>query len=256
MTNPTAPKRSLSAARPVLAVILIELLLLVAMSAAGTYATIKQLSYTSPVLIAFIPIALTLMVYMSLRRRWGQYGFRSLQGMTAGGWLYYAPLALVCAVLCFKGFGPLTVSKVAFFLFFTLLVAFVEETVYRGLILNMLLKKGAAVAVVVSSVLFSVTHMLNLLSGQSLGEMFLQLAYSLLVGLALALLMVKDRIIWPLILFHFVHNLIQFLGKEGESVVLDSLVLAILIVHCIWISGSLGFTNRKHVRTDRAAATR
>ncbi|TYP68077.1 CPBP family intramembrane glutamic endopeptidase [Paenibacillus methanolicus] len=244
MTNQPTRKRSLSASRPVLSVILIELLLLIAMTAAGAYATIKELSYTSPVLIAFIPIALALMAYMSLRRQWGRYGFRSLRGMTSSGWRYYAPLALVCAVLCFQGFESLTVAKVAFFLFFTLLVAFVEETVYRGLILNILLPKGAVTAVVASSVLFSITHMLNLLSGQSIGQTILQLAYSLLVGLALALLMVKDRLIWPLILFHFVHNLIQFLGKEGESIVLDSLVLAILAVHCVWIMG--GLKGRKH----------
>ncbi|MFB9325087.1 type II CAAX prenyl endopeptidase Rce1 family protein [Paenibacillus aurantiacus] len=243
-TQPTA-KRSLSASRPVLSVIIIELLLLIAMTAAGAYATIKELSYTSPVLIAFIPIALALIIYMSLRRKWGQYGFRSLRGLASGGWRYYAPLALVCAVLCFKGFEALTVTKVAFFLFFTLLVAFVEETIYRGLILNILLPKGAMTAVVVSSVLFSVTHMLNMLSGQSLGQTILQLAYSLLVGLALALLMVKDRLIWPLILFHFVHNLVQFLGKEGEFVVLDSLVLAILAVHCAWIMAGMAKGRRR-----------
>ncbi|KAA2294230.1 CPBP family intramembrane metalloprotease, partial [Clostridioides difficile] len=82
--------------------------------------------------------------------------------------------------------------RVAFFIFFTLLVAFVEETIYRGLIFKTLLRKSAVAAVVTSSILFSITHLLNALSGQHMTDTIMQLIYALLLGAALALLMLKN----------------------------------------------------------------
>ncbi|MFL0378161.1 hypothetical protein ACH0BY_29890 [Paenibacillus amylolyticus] len=70
MINPQSkPKHSFSVRKPVLTVVIIELLLLLAVFAAGAIATIKQLDYTSPVLISFTPIAIVLMIYLTLRRK-------------------------------------------------------------------------------------------------------------------------------------------------------------------------------------------
>ncbi|WP_426254381.1 CPBP family intramembrane glutamic endopeptidase [Paenibacillus pabuli] len=126
-----------------------------------------------------------------------------------------------------------------FFIFFTLLVAFVEETIYRGLIFKTLLRKSAVAAVVTSSVLFSITHIMNALSGQSMADTILQLIYALLLGAALALLMLKNGNIVPLILFHFIHNLIQFLGddqQETGTLPYDLFILIVLVIYCVWLT--------------------
>ncbi|MFC0332271.1 CPBP family intramembrane glutamic endopeptidase [Paenibacillus sepulcri] len=68
-----------------------------------------------------------------------------------------------------------------------------EETVCRGLILKTLLNKSVQSAAITSSILFSITHMLNVMSGQSTEQTILQLVYAHLVGCALALLMVKNN---------------------------------------------------------------
>lgn len=232
-------KPTFSQRRPVWAVAIIELLLLFAMTAAGAYATIQGLSYTAPVLISFVPIALALIVYMTLRRRWSYYGFRSLRSIPASGWVYYLPLVAVLVVILFKGFRPLTVGEILFFVGFTLLVGFVEETVYRGLILRTMLVKGTAIAVIVSSVLFAITHLLNALSGQSMAATILQIFYALLVGGSLALLWIKNRNILPLIAFHFIHNLIQFLSVDRESIPADIVILVILAAQCAWLVVSM-----------------
>ncbi|MNC42275.1 CAAX amino terminal protease self- immunity [compost metagenome] len=116
-----------------------------------------------------------------------------------------------------------------------LLVAFVEETVYRGLILNLILQKGIRIAVLTSSLLFSLTHLLNLMGGQSLAATLLQLAYAFLVGLSLALLYVRHKTLLPLMAFHFLHNFMQFLVQDQASVLFDSLVVAALLFSCIWL---------------------
>lgn len=147
------------------------------------------------------------------------------------------PQLAVLIVVAFNGFKAFTLQDLLFFLFFTLLVAFVEETIYRGLILQILLRsKGIMAAVITSSILFSVTHVLNMLSGQSTADTIMQLAYALLTGAALALLMVKNGNIIPLILFHFIHNLMQFLGNEGRGTsAWDYVIILILLAQCIWL---------------------
>lgn len=235
MTNQLAPSRtSFTQRRPVLSVVIIELLLLFAVFAAGAYATIAKLDYTAPILISFIPIALVCIVYFTVRKRWRAYGFNSLSALSPSNLFYYAPLLLILIILSLKGFKAVTLTELLFFVFFTVLVGFVEETVYRGMILHILLPKGIAPAVITSSILFSLTHALNMLSGQDIARTILQLVYALLVGAVLALLMVKTKQILPLILFHTLHNLIQFLGNETTStIVYNTIVIVILAAACL-----------------------
>ena len=107
--------------------------------------------------------------------------------------------------------------------------------------IKILLPLGMLPAILTSSILFSVTHMLNLLSGQSLEQTGLQLVYSLLIGIMLAHLLIKTGNIYPLILFHSLHNLLQFLGNGGSSVILDTIVIGILVV----ATTALAFSLRK-----------
>lgn len=79
-------------------------------------------------------------------------------------------------------------NVIVMFMLQLLIIAFIEETIFRGMMLRMLLTKGVATAVLVSSILFGVTHDLQLLGGQSLEDTILQIIYALLVGLVLSLL--------------------------------------------------------------------
>ncbi|USB34155.1 CPBP family intramembrane glutamic endopeptidase [Paenibacillus sp. YPG26] len=232
-------KGTFSQRRPVLAVIIIELLLLVAMFAAGAYAQMNQLDYTDPVLIAFIPIALVLMVYQTIRRKWAALGFESIRNIPSKNWIFYLPLVLVLGINCMNGFKSTSISSLLYFIGVTLLVGFVEETIYRGLILRTLLAKGVTAAVTTSSILFAVTHILNALSGQSLWDTILQIVYALLVGLVLALLIIMNNNILPLITFHFIHNLIQFISPSNSFWYGNIIVIAVIALHAIWLIVSL-----------------
>lgn len=233
----SANASSFSQKHPVWTVVIIEVLLLLALSAAGTYATIKELSYTAPVLLSFIPIALILIIYFTAKNKWSTLGFRPLNTIPSGNWIYYAPLVVILITIFFKGFREISASEVLFFIFFTLLVAFVEESIYRGLIFKTLLTKGATTAVITSSILFSITHLLNALSVTDMTQILLQLVYALLIGFALSLLMLKNNNIIPLIVFHFVHNLIQFVGNDNTSeyMGIDLFILLVLAAQCVWL---------------------
>lgn len=226
-------KLSYSKKHPIISIILIEVIFLLVVFIAGAIATIKQLSYNTPILISFIPTALFLLFYFSWKRKWTYYGFKR------ANWILYLPLLIILIVLCLQGFSSHALETIIFYVGFAILIGFVEESIYRGIMIKILLPLGILPAILTSSILFSVTHMLNLLSGQSLGQTGLQLAYSFLIGIVLAQLFIKTGNILPLILFHSLHNLIQFLGSGGSSATLDTIVIIILGVTAIWLSLSL-----------------
>lgn len=229
--------KSYSRKHPIKSIVLIEVSFLFVVFIAGAVATIKQLSYTSPILISFIPTALVLIIYFTWKRKWGFFGFKPVT--TEGNWFYYLPLLAVLIVLCFQGFDHKPIETIAFFVGFAALVGFVEESIYRGVMIKILLPLGIVPAIVTSSLLFSLTHVLNLLSGQSMGQTVLQIVYALLMGIVLAQLFIKNGSIYPLILFHFLHNLIQFLGNGGSSIILDGTLVVLLALTAITLAWSL-----------------
>ena len=230
-------KISYAKKHPIKSIILIEISFLLVVFIAGAIATIKHLSYNSPILISFIPTALVLIIYFTWKRKWTYFGFKRV--WLRKSWYSYLPLILILIVLCFQGFSSQPSETIIFYVGFAILVGFVEESIYRGIMIKILLPLGMHSAILTSSILFSVTHMLNLLSGQSLGQTGLQLIYSLLIGIVLAQLFIKSENIYPLILFHSLHNLLQFLGNGESSVILDTTVIGILVVSAISLAFSL-----------------
>ncbi len=81
-----------------------------------------------------------------------------------------------------------------------------EEFMFRGIILNKLRPYGDALAIVISSVLFSILH----------GNI-VQIPFTFPVGLALAFITVKTDSLLPAIISHFVINFMSALPSVLES---------------------------------------
>ena len=84
-----------------------------------------------------------------------------------------------------------------------LFVGFAEETLTRGLVVNLLRKGGyreIGVAAI-SAALFSVLHAVNLLTGQPLLPTLVQLVYTFAFGVCMYLsLRVTGNLLWPILL--------------------------------------------------------
>lgn len=112
-----------------------------------------------------------------------------------------------------------------------LVVAFIEEAVFRGIMLRMLLAKGPITAVWVSSLLFSITHALQLFGGQSLEDTVIQIIYALLVGLVLSLLILNGQSIMLTILFHGLNNFFNFMGNEESTLLYAYIIIIVLLIY-------------------------
>ena len=155
----------------VLKIIGLEVLLMVFYTGNGAYSTITEPA--NPVLqfIGLVPLALGIFFYLTWKRKWDTYFFS--KKLTKKSLFFFFPLLIVLILIVIgnKGLNLSSLSNVfLMFIMQVLIVAFIEETFFRGFMLKMLLYKGMKNAVILSSFLFGIMHMLQLIGGQSLKE--------------------------------------------------------------------------------------
>ncbi|MBI6861921.1 CPBP family intramembrane glutamic endopeptidase [Lysinibacillus fusiformis] len=199
----------------------------------GAFVSIKEPS--SPLLqfVMLVPLALGLFIYIALKKNWQMYFFHPIQ---KNHLLMILPLLFVLGIILVstKGLNLTSISDLIFmFLMQVLIVAFIEETIFRGLMVRMLLAKGAFTAVFISSLLFGITHALQLLGGQSLEDTIIQIIYALLVGLVLSLLILDGQSIIITILFHGFNNFFNFMGNVESPTLSGYLIILVLFVYML-----------------------
>ena len=229
---------SFSVKNPLLTIVLIELMLIIFVAGGSAYVSIAELTHPLAPFFGFIPIALFLLIYLTIKKQWNRYYFNSLSKLSIRQWIEYIPLLLIFIVLLIanNGFQSAPFSFFAYMLLSQIfLVGFVEETLFRGIMLRILMPRGKTLAIVGSSVLFGITHALQALSGQSLEDTILQIVYAFILGFVLAILVVRNGSIILTILFHGLHNFLNFTGNTPSTNLYTYLVLAILLLQLLWL---------------------
>lgn len=96
----------------------------------------------------------------------------------------------------------------------TVMAGFCEEVIFRGIILNSFeSEKSFIIAMIISSLGFSIVHITTIVMGNSLVEAFMTVFYSSLLGFAFVGLAMKMKNIWPLIIFHSLWNFILMVSQ-------------------------------------------
>lgn len=113
-----------------------------------------------------------------------------------------------------------------YFLWFALeclAIGLFEEAAFRGVALLMLAEKrrsttkGLFVSILLSSAVFGVIHLANILAGSNPGAVILQIGYSFLIGAMCSVVLFKTANLWLCVILHAVYdfggNLVSTLGK-------------------------------------------
>lgn len=107
---------------------------------------------------------------------------------------------------------------------FIVTAAFLEEVVFRGLILHAFLRawgntyRGLIKSILVSSLLFCSVHLLDFLSGRPLLDVFLQSLEAFFLGVWLAALVLRGKSIYPAVAFHAILNLAAYLAFASKGI--------------------------------------
>jgi membrane protease YdiL (CAAX protease family) len=106
---------------------------------------------------------------------------------------------------------------------FILLAALMEEVVFRGLVLQALVRAwgsaqiGIIKSALVSSLFFCSIHLFDLLGGRPLSAVFLQSLEAFFLGIVLGALVLSGKSIYPAVLLHGILNLSAYLLIENTG---------------------------------------
>jgi hypothetical protein len=150
---------------------------------------------------------------------------------------YFLPALLPVLINLGAGIEVSSANLVVGLLLLALLVGFVEESVFRGLVLRALEPRGIWVAAVASALLFGLSHLLTLVGGKSLVDAGAQAFYAAALGFAFAALVWKTGVIWPLIAVHALIDFASFLQKPTETTAHAS---PVIVVGIAVVYGSYG----------------
>jgi membrane protease YdiL (CAAX protease family) len=98
----------------------------------------------------------------------------------------------------------------------------------------MWIEKSEKKAIIVSSVLFGICHLMNVLGGASLIQTSVQICFAFAYGVAVALIFIISKSILPCILLHAFHDFCSFISCEGSTqinVILGAIQFIIIIVY-------------------------
>lgn len=217
----------------ILKIIALEMLLIIFYVVNGAFVSIQQPSSPFLQFALLIPLAIGLFLYIAIKKKWRHYFFI---GINKENIIVYSPLLIVLCIILIgtKGLSFASFSDLLLmFLMQMFIVAFIEETIFRGILLRMLLPKGTFVAVWISSILFGITHALQLIGGQSIEDTIIQIIYALLVGLVLSLLIIDGQSIILTILFHGLNNFFNFMGNAESSMLTAYIIIFVLFVYML-----------------------
>ena len=200
---------------PLWFVALLELAVIVVYLLVGTAAHFTRVSDEGVTGIATVVLSVLATGLLSALGWWRMVGFR--RAARARDLLWFLPLLLPVLLSLILGLDFRSGVQTVELLLLTLLIGFSEETIYRGLMLQALKARGPWTAAIVTSVLFGLSHSLNLLSGKSGTEILMQVGYALAIGLGFAAVALRTNLLWPLILIHALIDFTSFLGRAELS---------------------------------------
>ena len=186
-------------------------------------------------------VVVGLIVMVTIRQQ--NWGLNALSSPSPWSWAITLPVAVYCLVvypLLFTGTLSLNLSQpnlAAGVAFNGFAAGALEELVFRGLILSFLLSTNSDDqrpsstwrAILISALLFSLPHAMNVLAGHAEARVLAQVVWSFLLGVVFACLRIAGRSIGPVAVLHgamnaFVH--VNRLGIEIQPSLLRAAALA------------------------------
>ena len=139
---------------------------------------------------------------------WRDAGFtRAVNGYRLVAWLPLLLLPLL--ILVGSGIKPASLERMAGFALLTLLVGFAEEGLMRGIVLRALSPAGVMRAAVLSSLIFGLGHLANIVQGVTPSAAIVQAVVATLLGIGFAGARVYAGTIWPAIVLHAFTDLVD-----------------------------------------------
>ena len=129
-----------------------------------------------------------------------------------------------------------------------LAIGLFEELAFRGVIFLMIAekrhttRKGLFWSLILTSAVFGVVHLANVLLGAGIGGVILQIGYSFLIGAMCSVVLLKTRNIWLCVLLHAIYDfsgtLVPTLGAgtwwDTPTVIFTAVLAVATTAYLVW----------------------
>ncbi|MFD1175997.1 CPBP family intramembrane glutamic endopeptidase [Paenibacillus puldeungensis] len=196
--------------------------------------------YIVATVFLLISVAIGVFIMTKSKLTLVEYGFRISENRSSSNVWWYAPLlALEVLPIAVYGFSPeITPVQYIILAFFTIAIGLNEEIYFRGLALKFLAAKGGKRAIIFSSIIFGVLHLINALNGKNVLYLVLQMLFALLVGFVLAEIVSITKSLWIVIIWHAAHDYISNTTSDSldqTALIILAIQLVILLIYAIGI---------------------
>ncbi len=196
---------------------------------------------SAAMLISLAVISAGIFVFIKLGHLEEYYGLVRWRGK-AGSYLFFIPMLILMTGNLWGGFGIAYdgINQV-FAVISMLLIGFIEEMLFRGLLFRALLKRDPApVAITISAVTFGIGHIVNLFAGQASAETVIQVFFAIAWGFIFTFVFYKSG---SLLVCVIVHGMVDALSKfaapqrgiAAEYAYMFA-TIAIAVMYCLWLS--------------------
>lgn len=151
---------------------------------------------------------------------------------TAKSMLYYLPvIAMLTANFWCGATLKHGISETVLHILTMLLVGFLEEVIFRGLLFEAMRKDSPVAAVIVSSITFGFGHIINLVngSGAELVPNLLQIVYATAAGFMFVMIYLKSKSLVVCIASHGLFNAMSAFSGESASTFEAKILSALLL---------------------------
>lgn len=173
-------------------------------------------------IIIQVPPTIFILYFIKKYYKWEDIGFKSKNSKKL---IWFIPYIIILVVMIIKFIMELnknielynisTYLLIILIFIGTIMAGFCEEVIFRGIILNSFKsEKSYLLAMIISSLGFSIVHITTVIMGNSLFEALITVFYSSLLGFAFTGLAMKMNNIWPLITFHSLWNFILMASQS------------------------------------------
>ena len=185
-----------------------------------------------PEFVALIIMAVLVAAVLTVLGWWWLTGFNGPARWRALNVLW-VPVVIVCVLPFLAGFKPLDANTTVYFLVAYALTGFMEEGLMRGLVLQVLAPLGVRRAVILSSLLFALIHVGNLLY-RNPAIVLAQMVGAFVHGIGLAAIRLRTNTIWFVVILHGLHDLFLHYTRF-PSIALDVVQVTLLMFYGIYL---------------------
>ena len=184
-------------------------------------------------------VSITILYYWIRFQNIKVLGFQRIMPGSAKRLLFYMPLIVIAFLYFVTGynFGE-SPNYVIANVVLTLGIGMAEEIYFRGIICNIWLEKSIHKAILISAILFALSHLLKLLGGRDPTITILQICFTFVYGMVFAMIFTVGKSLIPCVLLHAFHNFCCYLSAEGTIAFMTLLAViqsTILVIYFIYL---------------------